>query len=63
MDKKYTIYFYETGKKSPVLTASQIRESLGKPFNEGETLFNCRSEKVRIDEHVKKDPIYSSKLD
>ena len=63
MDKKYTIYFYKTGNKSPVLTASQIRESLGKPFSEGETLFNCRGEKVRVDVHVKKEPIYSSKLD
>ena len=62
-NKKYTIYFYETGKRSPVLTASQIRESLGKPFNDGETLFNCRGEKVRIDVHIKKDPVYSSRLD
>ena len=61
--KKYKIYFYETGEKSPVLTASQVRESLGKQFDEGETLYNCRGEKVRIDAHIKKESIYNSVID
>ena len=61
--KKYTIYFYESGEKSPVLTASQVRESLGKSFNDGETLYNCRGGKVRIDAHIKKESIYNSVID
>ena len=61
--KKYTIYFYETGEKSPTLTASQVKESLGKSFNDGEILYNCRGEKVRIDAHIKKESIYNSVID
>ena len=61
--KKYTIYFYETGEKSPVLTASQIRETLGKSFNDGETIYNCKGVKKGIDAHIKKESIYNSVID